>query len=422
MRGEPLAIERIADWIHEDAPQVCPGDLASVASVVAWSVIVEPGDVGYGILRAACGSERGYELLLHSSTAAEFVDSVAASRTGAAACSGLSAAELRALGEAWGRWRPRTDPARVRGAIAAAGRLELRLFTPHHRWPQGLSDLGAHQPVCLWARGRTSLSDALLGHEHVLAVVGARAATAYGEHCAFELTGAAAREGALVLSGGAYGIDGAAHRAALALEGSTIAVLAGGVDRVYPRGHERLFEQIMDSGVIVSEVPPGTAPTRWRFLARNRVIAAWASATLVVEAGSRSGALNTAHHALELGRPLGAVPGPITSATSRGCHRLIQEYAASCVTDPSDVEALLGKHSGPSRREDAAGDLVDASHHPERTRVWDALSLRQPRYLEQIVRSSGVEARVAMSVLGELEIAGAVISRAGGWVKAPSGK
>ncbi|WP_104177426.1 DNA-processing protein DprA [Cryobacterium sp. Y50] len=152
-----------------------------------------------------------------------------------------------------------------------------------------------------------------------------------------------ASQGRTIISGGAYGIDESAHRAAImSFPGSTIAVLATGLDRLYPTGHEQLFERIEQSGgLLVSEFPPGSAPTRWRFLQRNRMLAALSGATVVVEAGHRSGSLNVAGQAHALGRPVAAVPGPVTSPASAGCHRLIQEGIASLVADAQDVTDLL---------------------------------------------------------------------------------
>lgn len=143
-----------------------------------------------------------------------------------------------------------------------------------------------------------------------------------------------------IVSGAAYGIDGMAHRAALACDGNTVAVLAGGVDRFYPTGHDELLGRIAEAGVIVSELPVGSAPTKWRFLQRNRIIAAIAQKTFMVEAGHRSGSLNTAGHALAIGRPVGAVPGPVTSVASAGRHRLIREHGATLITTAEEVNEL----------------------------------------------------------------------------------
>jgi len=174
-----------------------------------------------------------------------------------------------------------------------------------------------------------------------VAIVGARAATAYGTHVCTEIAGALAASGWTVVSGAAYGIDAAAHRAALAAGGTTIAVLACGPDVAYPRAHADLLDAIAAQGAVISEWPPGTAPGRWRFLLRNRVVAALAGGTVVIEAGARSGTISTARHAERLGRPLMAVPGPVTSPASAGCHQLIRDCSAVCVTSAADVIAEI---------------------------------------------------------------------------------
>jgi DNA processing protein len=171
-------------------------------------------------------------------------------------------------------------------------------------------------------------------------VVGARAATSYGAHVAAELGSGLADRGCTVVSGAAIGIDGAAHRGALGVDGPTVAVLACGVDRVYPASHELLLERIAASGLVVSEYPPGGVPGRHRFLVRNRLIAGLAAGTVVVEAGLRSGAQRTASDALSLGRPVMAVPGPVTSAMSVGCHRLVRDGALLVTCSDEVLEAV----------------------------------------------------------------------------------
>src|SRR5690606_5565399 len=199
---------------------------------------------------------------------------------------------------------PRMRHQAVVEALTGAVEVGARLLLPGDPdWPHRLDDLEAHAPLVLWVRGDVSL----LSTVDSIGIVGARAATGYGEHVTAELSGSLAADGTVVVSGGAYGVDGAAHRAALGVGGRTIALLAGGVDRPYPAGHRELFDRIIASGALVAETPCGTAPTKWRFLARNRLIAALGAATVVVEAGWRSGSLNTAGHAAALGRPLGAV-------------------------------------------------------------------------------------------------------------------
>jgi DNA processing protein len=257
------------------------------------------------------------------------------------------AAQVRRHGAAgvWERLRhdhPGIDPHRDLDLIGQAGG---RLLCPgDDGWPVALDVLdqdaaerpdGAGAPVGLWVRGAADPAT-MLGR--AIAIVGARASTPYGEHLAADLGFALAERGWTVVSGAAFGIDAAAHRGALAAGGPTIAVLAGGVDVPHPAAHARLLDEIAARGAVVSEAPPGAAPDRRRSLARNRLIAAWARGTVLVEAGLRSGALNTVWHARRLGRPVMAFPGPVTSAMSAGCHRLLREHQdAFLVTDVHDV-------------------------------------------------------------------------------------
>ncbi|WP_261164155.1 DNA-processing protein DprA [Microbacterium sp. Marseille-Q6965] len=348
----------------------------------AWSILAEPGDGAAGRLVAALGP----------------VDALCAVGRAEQAAPGFDPAAWRS---AIARWRPRlAEGARlVATALEAAQRRGLALLVPEDEgaWPRQLGDLGDHAPAALWVRGDVG---ALLGLERSAAIVGARAASGYGEHVATEIAGDLAADGIPVVSGAAYGIDGAAHRAALREGGPTVAVLAGGADRVYPAGHTHLLASIAESGAVVSEVAPGTPPTKFRFLMRNRLIAALAGATVVVEAGWFSGSLNTASHAASLGRPLGAVPGSIVSATSAGCHRLLREFDAVCVTGSADVKELLGL--GPP------GDrgVGDAREDPTVTRVADALGTRTWRTADEVALGSGVAVAEVEGVLGMLALEG----------------
>jgi DNA processing protein len=227
------------------------------------------------------------------------------------------------------------DRAMVQGA-----RLGLEVVIPGDpNWPTGLSALGDQAPIVLWAKGDTGLLSAPVSDR--ITVTGARAATGYGEHVTMELVQQAVADSRQIISGGAYGIEGMAHRAALAARGTTIAVLAGGLDRLYPAGHQDLLSRVGDYGLLLSEMPPGAAPTKWRFQQRGRILAALSGAVVIVEAGYRSGALNTAARASGVGRPVGAVPGPVTSAASAGCHRLLHDGLASIVTGYDDIRTLL---------------------------------------------------------------------------------
>jgi DNA processing protein len=252
-------------------------------------------------------------------------------------------------------WRARLSP-RLRGTdtesvVGESARHGLTLLTPDDpRWPTALRQLGVASPIALWIAGSDK---ALAPYESgCVAIVGARAATSYGEHVASELAGELTDGGLSIVSGGAYGIDGAAHRGAIASQpGGTVAILAGGLDRPYPAGNAHLFERIVSGGgALVSELPPGSTPTRWRFMQRNRILAALAGATVVVEAGARSGSLDIAARAHAFGRSVGVVPGPITSAASTGCHRLLRERMAAVVTNAEEVRQLLGSRELTSQR------------------------------------------------------------------------
>ncbi|MBF0697123.1 DNA-processing protein DprA [Actinomyces bowdenii] len=259
-----------------------------------------------------------------------------------------------------------------------------------------------------------------------IALVGARASTRYGDEAASALASGMTTRGALVISGGAFGVDACAHRGALTA-GPTLSVAAGGVDRLYPAGNAELLQAVIAEGALVAEVPPGCQPARHRFLTRNRLIAAMAGATIVVEAAWRSGALSTAHHAMEIGRPVGAVPGPITSMASVGCHRLLRKGAV-CITDTDDALELVGPlgaiDADAARAEDprlAGSGLLDGLD-PASAVVLDALPARASATTESIARASGLSVREATAALGILELAGRAERGGKGWRRrSPSG-
>jgi DNA processing protein len=226
------------------------------------------------------------------------------------------------------------------------------------------------------------------------------------------------------VSGGAYGIDAAAHRGAVARGGRTVVILAGGVDRAYPAGNARLLDAVVEAGgALLSEVPPGSVPTRSRFLARNRLIAAAGRATVVVEAAWRSGAMSTAHHAARLLRPVGAVPGPVTSSASAGCHRLLREGVAVCVTDVTEVRELAGvigwgvaAGAAAERAADDRATRPQDALDPLSRRVLDALSRRAPAELDRVASLAGVTVAEARGAMGLLELTGWAVRRGTGWV------
>ena len=376
-----------------------------------WSASAEPGDLLAGALVRALG-------------AAAAVDWVAAAGRGApdwAALPGVPGpSRLRLVGAAH-RWAARGQEVSVDALLTDLARAGGRLVVPgDDGWPTALDDLGDGAPFALWCRGS-------LPHDRpAVVVVGSRASTGYGERVAFDLANGLVRRGVVVVSGGAYGIDAAAHRGAIAGDGATLVVLAGGVDRGYPAGNVRLFEEAVGAGgALVSEMPPGALPTKSRFLQRNRLIAAMTAATVVVEAAWRSGALSTAHHAVDLMRPVGAVPGPVTSVASAGCHRLLREGAAVCVTDVEDVIELLPTGA---RQGSAVPGLVgddDASWlSPACLQVHDALSLRTGTREDDVAARADLDGAAVRSALGLLELAGLAVRKDDGWraVRPPRGR
>ena len=202
-------------------------------------------------------------------------------------------------------------------------------------WPMRVNQLTI-PPLGLIVKGDISILN-----NPSLAIVGTRNPTPYGVRLAGDFAAGFVDRQWDIISGGAYGIDTAAHRGALVAEGRTIAVIASGIDVQYPAGNARLFDEICESGAIVSEVMPGVTAMPHRFLIRNRLIAALSLSTLVVEAAFRSGSLRTARDAAELLRPVMAIPGPISSPSSEGCHRLIGERAAELVTSVADAMELI---------------------------------------------------------------------------------
>ena len=314
------------------------------------------------------------------------------------------------------RWRtriPDLDPVRD---LATVRRLGGRLLVPGDpEWPAGLADLDHRQPICLWLRGPLALGPVCT---RSAALVGSRAASPYGEHVATGLGSGCVDRQITVVSGAAYGIDGAAHRGALAAGGCTVAVLAGGVDRWYPRGHERLLDRIAAEGLVVSEIPPGSAPAAWRFLERNRLIAALTGGTVVVEAAWRSGALATAERAVRLNRPVGAVPGPVTGPMSTGCHRLIREGAA-CITDAGEVADLIGRIGDDLAAEPTTPARPGDDLRPEQRQVLDSLPLSRPASVRSVATVAGLDegqVRAALAVLGRRGLA---LSEGAGWRRAP---
>lgn len=329
---------------------------------VRLSHAVEPGDGKVADSVTTVGAVRTVDELLAGETRPELVD------------------RLRAA-----------DPERL---LSVAERQGIRFVTPADaEWPSQLDDLAHGQrvqglggvPVGLWVRGPMKLS----GLTESIAIVGSRSATSYGFDVATDVAAAVARSGAPVVSGAAYGIDQAGHRGALAAGGATVAVLACGADRVYPAAHRELIEHIAQHHAVFSEAPLGSAPTKVRFLSRNRLIAALSRGTVLVEAALRSGALNTANWADQLSRVLMGVPGPVTSVTSQGVHERIRTGSASLVTNGLEVLELVGS---------SGEHLMAVPRGPERPH--DGFSLREVRVLDAVPVAQGASSESISSIAG----------------------
>lgn len=292
-------------------------------------------------------------------------------------------------------------------------------------WPPQLNDLGPTRPYGLWCRGDSRhLLD--VASAPSVALVGSRDPSIYGTEATTHLAAELARRGYTVISGGAMGIDIAAHRAALTQQGSdlpTIAFMAGGLDRLYPAQNSDALNMIVDRGLIMSEVSVGNTPTRWRFLERNRLIAALARHTIVVEARWRSGALNTARHAMEIGRTLWAVPGQINSPNSVGTNRLLRDGLAQTLTEAADIleyDAAAGFELGTEHESewDRAASSSALDELTERQgRVWDDLSPRSYRGVDEIAAALGLSARDVMADLFHLGRCGLAESSGTSWRK-----
>ncbi|XRQ03797.1 DNA-processing protein DprA [Actinomadura welshii] len=365
------------------------------------TAIAEPGDAFLNRIIDHAGPEEALEAI----------------RTGALPHGLLAdAKEVKRLEQ----WRIRLIAAEPDQDMAVCARFHGRLICPGDpEWPTTLDDLGDGRPYALWLRGRGDLRHGCL---RSVAVVGSRAASPYGLRAAADFASALADEGWTVVSGGALGIDAAAHRGALAADGPTVAVLANGVDVPYPAANEGLFAEMARRCLLVSESPPGTHPHRLRFLVRNRVIAALSRGTLIVEAEARSGALNTAGWAARLGRVVMAMPGPITSRSSVGCHRLLREEGTTLVTRTEEVIEAVGA---------IGADLAPPPHTPVLPRdrlepvtrsVLEAVPGRGATGPAELAVKAGVDLTTVNAKLGLLAAAGFVERAPAGWRLTKSAK
>lgn len=358
----------------------------------ALTRVLEPGDERAGAWLRQNGPVALLRALRVADGSAERLPGMTAAR--------LEGYRLRAAAAA--------EPERDLAVAAAVGG---RLVCPGDReWPSQLDDLGDARPVGLWVRGRPDLR---LWALRSVAVVGARACTPYGAHMAATLGAGLAERGWVVMSGAAFGVDGAAHRGVLAVGGATVAVLACGVDVPYPRGHAELIGRVAQQGLLVAELPPGSHPTRSRFVLRNRVIAALTRGTVVVEAEYRSGSLVTARQAARLGRFVMGVPGPATSGLSAGVHELLRGEGV-LVTDASEVAELVGD-IGDLASERRGPVLPRDRLDPVAARVLDALPYHGPADPRDLARGAGTSADETLGRLYELHSLGFVEREGDGW-------
>lgn len=298
-------------------------------------------------------------------------------------------------------------------ALEQAQRIGARIVHRGSReWPTQLDQLGDAAPFALWVLGAADLRLTML---RSIAVVGARACTPYGESVARDWASAFAGQSWTVVSGGALGVDGAVHRGALASGGMTICVLAGGIDVAYPRAHEQLLHRIADDGLLVSESPLGECVRRRRFLTRNRLIAALTRATVVVEAALRSGTTATANAAMALNRPVLAVPGPVSSPMSAGCHALIRDFGAVLASAPSDVLELLEPLGSPPPGRPPMPSRPYDSLTSNQARVLDALPAHGGAVIGELVRVAGISAPDVTAALAVLAARGLARPAGRGW-------
>ncbi|MEY4390920.1 MAG: hypothetical protein RLZZ400_663 [Actinomycetota bacterium] len=375
-------------------------------ALATWSAISEPGDEFGGMLREAFGPVDALKLVRTED--AEVLAKAILSNSSCEPAAERFGNLQKSSADSIQRWLPRLQKTMESPALRHSLSKVRLVHQQNIEWPTQLTDLGWGAPAALWVDGN---ADLLQKSKKSVALVGARSSTKYGEWVTAEIVSQVALRGYSIVSGGAYGIDGAAHRASLAISADTVAVLAGGIDRLYPAGNQAMLLEISKTGLLVSELPPGSSPTKWRFLQRNRLIAALTKATIVVEAGYRSGSINTANHASLLGREVGAVPGPITSPSSAGCHRLIREGAATLISSADDVLELLGENSATVSASNSVGALE--------TRALDALG-RNPKQLFEIAESAGLTISEASMALTSLELAGLAVGAYGKWSRTGS--
>ena len=388
-------------------PKVSEDKVEEVFSRSAWSVICEPGDGFAGFVVSKIGAVAALETEVQGLPSKNLKAKLLAAGVGELELDAFGVFE-KAHAEARERWKSRISLEMIRVALFKIAKVGGFVMTPSDpNWPEQLNDLEPHSPFALWVRGDGSALGKL---EQSVSIVGSRGATSYGENATDSMVSALVPKGFSIVSGGAYGIDGIAHRSTLALRGNTVAVMAGGLDKFYPSGNSDLLRRVSQTGAVISEVPPGTIPSKWRFLQRNRLISALGQSTLVIEANWRSGALNTVSHCERLERPIYALPGPITSPKSAGTNKLIAEGRAQLVVDGDDLLERLGETIRVTTQQE-----LDGLGAIEK-RVFDALGY-DVLEIAEICSSAGLTRDEARFGLSNLELDGLVLRRDNAWTK-----
>jgi DNA processing protein len=344
-------------------------------AATAISVVTEPGDRMAGALASALGRAGLLELLINGFEPHRVLEAVR--QAGAAEHLAEIFGDLPAtITDSMQRWLPRFSKQSVATVLKSSKQLGLSLLLKGDKyWPTGLDDLQEGAPAIIFAQGNYKI----LGRLAVgVSIVGSRSCTDYGVKVTSKLVAELAFQKRPTVSGGAIGIDSHVHTQSLRNSLPTAAVMAGGLDRKYPSSNSKLFQEIARNGVLIAELSPGVAPTRWRFLQRNRLIAALTPTTVVIEAGIRSGSTRTANNAIELNRELFAVPGPLTSAASAGTNALIAEGKAKALVD---TKLITAEPSEPARSLEGSDLLI---------RAQDALRELRQATGGQIAKAAGL--------------------------------
>lgn len=393
------ALFTAAELEHHLRPLLCEQEVNAqeAAAAAVFSHLCEPGDQAHNLFLEHIDQSALLQLLVARASAK-------------AASAAFETFQVQQIEESFGqpfevlwresceRWLPRLSKNEFIANLDHAKALGLRLVPkPSHFYPNRFEVLEAGQPDVIWAKGNVDLLNA----PAIVAIVGSRNTSVYGRNVATDLAVVAADHNIVTVSGGAFGIDACAHQASLDAGGATIAVMAGGLGRLYPMANLELLQNVAREGLLISELPPKVAPAKWRFLMRNRLIAALGDATVMVQAGIKSGAMSTARKAQDLHKTVAVVPGQINSAFHIGCHRFVNEFGGTqLITNSADLPYLL-KATG------NLGPLPPNGLGVLETRAFDAFQPGENSF-EQLLKESGLTSNEGAIALGSLQLEGLV--------------